>query len=200
MMKKVTAMLTYRTCQEGAKVISRLFSTHTHFGTQAPKELLGFLDEAAFLSRKLADFDDSFLRQMQNLSAVKQKQVLALQAFCEPKCVEFVKWLREHLPSKHDFQTMIQLADISAESDQDISRLQILDSAVNGFEALIYSEKGQSFANWKTLIENLKNVFDKVETRTDLHQNIGIASTLVAWLTAISGKILDLCIDSEYIL
>ena len=186
MMKKVTAMLTYRTCQEGAKVIIRLFSTH--FGTQAPKELFGFLDETAFLARKLADFDDSLLTQMQSLSAVKEKQVLALQAFCEPKCVEFVKWLREHLPSKHDFQTMIQLADISAESDQDISCLQNLDSAVNCFEALIYSENEQ-FANWTTLMEKLKNVFDKVETRTDLPQNIYVASTLVPWLTAIRGII-----------
>ena len=110
----------------------------------------------------------------------------ALRVFATSEVKKFVGWLRNEVTTMRDFRTLIQVASaVSGENDQEVIRVHTLDSAVNGYETLIYNVMPEH--GFAELFPQCRDVFTHLRKEPKLANQLKDASGEMSWLESLTN-------------
>ncbi|XP_076466869.1 E3 ubiquitin-protein ligase rnf213-alpha-like [Babylonia areolata] len=132
--------------------------------------------------------DRSVLRLCKQLEHVTPQDVRCLEEFLNPRCVEFVAWLKEKMKDGvKELTVFVDLAYISAgELPWAIGRVSCFHAATIGYAPLIFMEKGEGCRH---LLQQCELVFKNVKADPSLPKNLTDSSRYLDWFKSVEKSL-----------
>ncbi|XP_076466247.1 E3 ubiquitin-protein ligase rnf213-alpha-like [Babylonia areolata] len=132
--------------------------------------------------------DRSVLRLCKQLEHVTPQDVRCLEEFLNPRCLEFVAWLKEKMKDGvKELTVFVDLAYISAgELPWAIARVSCFHAATIGYAPLIFMEKGEGCRH---LLQQCELVFKNVKADPSLPKNLTDSSRYLDWFKSVEKSL-----------
>ncbi|XP_070190023.1 E3 ubiquitin-protein ligase rnf213-alpha-like [Littorina saxatilis] len=128
----------------------------------------------------IRDVNSSVLQLCTQLKDIDAQDIDCLGTFVDPRCLDFVKWLRENMKDGvKELNVYVDLAFISAgEEPWAIGRVNCFHAAAIGYAPLIFLEKDKGC---KHLLQQCKLVFANVAADPSLPEKLMDSSRYLNW-------------------
>ncbi|XP_070188878.1 E3 ubiquitin-protein ligase rnf213-alpha-like [Littorina saxatilis] len=131
-------------------------------------------------SLPIRDLDKSMLGVCKQLKGISPQDIHSLQVLVEPRCKEFVDWLKDTMKDGvKELNVFVDLASISAGDDPwAIAQVDCFHASATGYAPLIFMNKCKGCSH---LLKQCKMVFSNVNADPKLPEKLNDTSNLLDW-------------------